>query len=67
MVNHYRISLFAANVAQAAAMAHAYEHSSNTAMAKVYNDNAVDDFVRIAHELGYRVEKIAEPALRAAA
>ena len=67
MVNHYRISILAANVAQAAAMAHAYEHSSNTAMAKVYNDNAVDDFVRIAHELGYRVEKIAEHVLRAAA
>lgn len=67
MINHYRISLLAANVAQATAMAHAYEHSSNSDMAKVYSDNAVDDFVRIAHELGYRVEKITAPELRAAA
>ena len=67
MINHYRISLLAANVAQATAMAHAYEHSGNSGMTKVYSDNAVDDFVRIAHELGYRIEKIAEPTLRAAA
>ncbi|WP_376711087.1 hypothetical protein [Pseudochrobactrum lubricantis] len=67
MVNHYRISLLAAALTQEAAMAHAYEHSGNAIMAKVSGDNAMEELRKIAHELGCRVEKNAEPTLRVAA
>lgn len=67
MVNYYRISLLAAALTQEAAMAHAYEHSGNAIMVKVSGDNAMEELRKIAHELGCRVEKIAEPTLRAAA
>lgn len=67
MVKHYRTSLLAASLAQASALAHAYEHSSNDPMAKVYSDNAIEDFKKIAFELGFSVEELSPTTLRAAA
>ncbi|KAB0538074.1 hypothetical protein [Pseudochrobactrum saccharolyticum] len=66
MINHYRISLLAAALTQEAAMAHAYEHSGNATMAQVSGENAMEELRKIALELGYSLEKLPVPTLRAA-